>query len=157
MKKFLTLSVAILASFSLFAQTVQVTLTNNTNYDVQIDGSRIDGSRTLNLNAGQHTVNVFRVDKAGILGVGMEKTLLSSQQFTVNTSPVRINITSDGKAQISGASGTRGDRGNGKDRGKYKHNEDNDDNQGDNRNRGRGNKNGHHKNAKTYGKDHHSK
>ena len=114
MKKISTLILTALAAItvSAAARPPQVLLRTASNYDVRIDGRlyKTDNTAIPYLNPGVHTLEVYRVG-AGLFG--KRKTLVSSQQFTLQYNDVSIDVNPNGQAWVSVDRYNGNGRGNG--------------------------------------------
>ena len=114
MKKISTLILAALAAItvSAAAHPPQVILRTASNYDVRIDGRMYKADNTVIpfLNPGVHTVEIYRSGSGGFFG--RRKSLISSDQFTVQYNDVTIDVNQFGRARIS-QERTRGNWNNG--------------------------------------------
>ena len=147
MKKFTSFFIAALLVMATSASAQRVILQSNTNYEVQIDGRTYDGtgqSTITDLPVGNHTVAVYQVVSKGIFGIGKKKSLISSEQFSLSSNDVYIDISQNGQVRIS-----RNDYNSSK-----KRNRNNDYDNGNSTNgrygksegKGKGHKYGHYKN-----------
>ena len=103
MKKISTLILAGLAAIaaSASARPPQVILRTASNYDVRIDGRMYKADNTMipYLNPGVHTVEIYQLRSGGLFG--NRKTLVSSQQFTLQNNDINIDVNQYGRARIS--------------------------------------------------------
>ncbi len=96
---------ALFFSTSAFAANT-VTLHNNSNFDVAVDGRYYSANNThqlSNLTVGNHLVAVYRVESSGIFG-SKNRTLISSRQFNIgsnNNGAVVINVNQNGNVSIN--------------------------------------------------------
>lgn len=144
-KAFTFLMAAILAVvFTASAAEInQVILTNNSNYEVNIDGKVYIGNNTYtisNLGTGTHLVSVYQVSGGGIFSK-KTRNFISSKQFSTGSSKVDISVNQTGQIFISRNQNTRND-GNGT------WNNDGDRRYGNSEGKGNGNKYGQYKNKK---------
>jgi len=107
MKKIFTLVAATLLTVASFAadRPPVVTLQNNRNYEVMIDGRRYTGYGTqqINLRRGQqHQIKVFEVSRGGFGLFNMKnRRLVDASTFSVGRSDVDISIDFRGQVRIS--------------------------------------------------------
>ena len=117
MKKTLTFLLAAILGIVVTASAAeinQVVLTNNSNYEVNIDGRVYNGNNTYtisNLGTGNHLVSVYQVSGGGIFSK-KTRTLISSKQFSTGSSKVDISVNQTGQIFISRSQNTR-NNGNG--------------------------------------------
>ncbi len=155
MKKLFTLLVAGLVVFvtsaSAAAVQARVILNSNTNYEVQIDGRAYNNTGTstiTDLSQGTHTVAVYEVLSNGIFGIGKKRNLVSSEQFTLGTNDVTIDVNQNGQARIY-QSGYNDNNNTRRDRdGSYNDANSNKGKYGKSEGKGKGHKYGHYKNKK---------
>lgn len=126
-----------------------VTLTNNSSYDVAIDGRYYSGNNTYTINnlaAGNHSVGVYRVE-GGLFN--KKRTLISSSQFnlanTNNNSAVNINVNQNGQVRVNQNGYNNDQNDNDNHNGNYDQN-GNSKKYGKSEGKGRGHKYGHYKN-----------
>jgi len=106
MKNIFTLLLGGLLTSSAFANNITLTFPNNRNYQVTIDGRNLSGynysNNTIylnNLQYGQHSIEVYRMRRNGLLG--NRNNLVYSSSF--NSSPqydLNITIDDDGRVQM---------------------------------------------------------
>jgi len=129
MKKIFTLMFGTLAAVAAFAAAPrpQVIINSTGNYEVRIDGRayvdfndgsygqfrNYNNSKTIALNPGIHTVEIYRPGSGGLFG--KRRKLVSSQQFNMQYSDIMINVSQNGYAQIT-ENRKNWDRGRGRDR-----------------------------------------
>src|SRR5512139_3612742 len=106
MKNIFTLLLGGLLTTSAFANNITLTVPNNRNYQVMIDGRNVSNnnysnSNTIylnNLQYGQHSIEVYRIKRNGILGnrnnLVYSYYFKSSKQYDLN-----INIDNNGRVQ----------------------------------------------------------
>jgi hypothetical protein len=151
MKNIFTLLLGGLLTTSAFANDITLTLPNNSNYQVMIDGRNVSGynysNNTIylnNLQYGQHSIEVYRMKKNG-----KKNNLTYSSSF--NSSPqydLNITVENNGRVQMyqtrsndygrngrgyNGHGNNRGGYGNNDRWGKHKHHDDGDDDDDDDR------------------------
>ena len=129
------------ASAQVSEQVNDVTLANNSNYEVQIDGRIYNANNTYTINnlaAGNHLVSVYQVSSGGIFSK-KNRSLISSKQFTSGNGNVNITVNQSGQISIN-----RNGSGSGNNDGNW--NNDGDKKYGKSEGKGRGNKYGHYKN-----------
>jgi DMSO/TMAO reductase YedYZ molybdopterin-dependent catalytic subunit len=135
------LGIVIIASAQVNDQVNAVTLANNSNYEVQIDGRVYNANNTYTINnlaAGNHLVSVYQVSSGGIFSK-RNKSLISSKQFTSGNGSVNITVNQSGQISIN-----RNRGGSGNNDGTW--NDNGDKKYGKSEGKGRGNKYGHYKN-----------
>lgn len=159
MKNIFTLLLGGLLTTSAFANNITLTLPNNSNYQVMIDGRNVSGynysNNTIylnNLQYGQHSIEVYRIKRNGFWG--NKNNLVYSSSF--NSSPqydLNITIENNGRVQMyqtrsndygrNGRDYNRGGYGNNDRWGKHKHHDgDDDDDDRDHRSNNDGYNNG---------------
>ncbi len=166
MKKLTTTLIAAFASiiFAAAAFAGQVTLNNNSGYEVTIDGAAYGANRQYAINDlqdGSHMVAVYKVTSSGLFS--KNKTLISSKQFTLGNNTVVLTVNQSGQIQINKNGSNTGSGTNNGGRSHKKHNQHVDDNDnhdnhggkyGNSEGKGKGHKYGHYKNKKQSGKQH---
>lgn len=154
MKKLLTSFFAGLVVFvtSASASAVQarVILNSNTNYEVQIDGRAYNtGTTTISdLSQGTHTVAVYQVVSNGIFGIGKKRNLVSSEQFSLGSNDVTIDVNQNGQARIYQSGYDDNNNNPRKGEGTYNNTGSKNGAYGKSEGKGKGHKYGHYKNKK---------
>ena len=127
------------------AQVNDVVLTNNSNYEVDIDGRAYNANNTYtisDLSAGNHLVSVYQVSSRGIFS-RKTRSLISSKQFTSGNGRVSIAVNQSGQISLN-RNGSGNNDGTWNDKGDKKY--------GKSEGKGNGNKYGHYKNKKNKNK-----
>lgn len=107
MKKILTFLFAgmLVLMVTASANAAQVILNSQTNYEINIDGRVYNngvGSTTItDLNQGAHTINVYQIVSNGLFGIGKKRNLVSTQQFSLGTSDMYIDVNQNGQVRIN--------------------------------------------------------
>lgn len=143
-KTFTFLLIAVLGMLSSVsaAEYNQVTLKNNSSYEVSIDGRIYTGNNTYNISdlaAGNHLVSVYQVSSGGIFS-RKTRNLISSKQFISGSSSVDISVNQSGQIYIGRNQNRRNDNNGGT------WNNDGDRRYGKSEGKGNGNKYGQYKN-----------
>lgn len=145
MKKAFTFLVAAMLGIvvTASAQNNEVILTNNSNYEVNIDSRVYNANNTYNindLNTGNHLVSVYRVSSGGIF-TRKTRNLIASKQFSSGNGTVRISVNQSGQISIN-----RSQNGSGNNDGTW--NDNGDKKYGKSEGKGNGHKYGHYKDKK---------
>lgn len=146
MKRTLTFLLAAILGMVVTASAAEinlVVLTNNSNYEVNIDGRVYTGNNTYtitNLGTGNHLVSVYQVSGGGIFSK-KTRNLISSKQFSTGSSKVDISVNQTGQIFISRNQNTRNNAD-----GTWSNNGDK--RYGKSEGKGNGNKYGQYKNKK---------
>ncbi len=107
MKKMLTFVFAGMLALMVTASAnaAQVILNSQTNYEINIDGRVYNngvGTTTItDLAQGAHSIQVYQVVSNGLFGIGKKRNLISSQQFNLGNSDLRIDVDQGGQVRIN--------------------------------------------------------
>ncbi len=146
MKKITSLILIAFFGLVVSASAAIVTLTNSSSYEVSIDSRVYTGNNSYtitDLAQGNHVISVYQVTSNGVFGIGKKTNLISSREFTLTNSDVRINVNQNGQLNVSQKNNNQ--NGSGNNDGTW---DNNDKKYGKSEGKGNGHKYGHYKNRK---------